>query len=69
MKYRQYREQKYNNPPQNLSINNIFREIKDNACKNKNKMLLKQGQLENKKGFLEIQNTKSEIKFNRRTKR
>lgn len=32
-------------------------------------MLLKQGQLENKKGFLEIQNTKSEIKFNRRTKR
>lgn len=26
-------------------------------------MLLKRGQLENKKGFLDVQNTKSEIKF------
>lgn len=51
---------------QNLSIK-ILREIKeDTACKNQ--MLLKQGQ-ENKKEFLEIQNTRSEIKFNSRQKR
>lgn len=46
---------------QNPSIK-ILREIKeDTACKSK--MLLKQGQ-ENKKEFLEIQNTRSEMKFN-----
>lgn len=51
---------------QNPSIK-ILREIKeDTACKNK--MLLKQGQ-ENKKEFLEIQNTRSEIKFNSHQKR
>lgn len=32
-------------------------------------MLLKQGQLENMKKFLEIQNTRSEIKFKSRARR
>ena len=53
---------------QKTTINLYLREIKDTPCK-KNRMLLKQGQLENIKKFLETQNTRSEITFKTRARR